>query len=62
MTLFDLRRLGKVIFVSSDLLSLIATPKVGQLGMVGTNGTKFPAIRKHLNEKIAQVYADMNIS
>ncbi|KAF8575352.1 NAD-P-binding protein [Ramaria rubella] len=46
LTLFDLRRLGKV----------------DQLGMVGTNGSKFPAIRKHLHEKIAQVYTDMDIS
>ena len=30
--------------------------------MVGTNGNKFPAIRKHLDEKIAQVYADMDVS
>lgn len=33
LTLFDLRRRGKV----------------GQLGMVGVNGTKFPAIRKCLS-------------
>ncbi|KAF8516369.1 NAD-P-binding protein [Gautieria morchelliformis] len=46
LTLFDLRRLGKV----------------DQLAMVGTNGTKYPAIRKHLAEKIGQVYADMDIS
>lgn len=31
LTLFDLRRRGKV----------------GQLGMVGVNGTKFPAIRMY---------------
>lgn len=30
--------------------------------MVGTNGSKFPAIRTHLDEKIGQVYADMDIS
>ena len=45
LTLFDLRRLGKV----------------DQLGMVGVNGKKFPAIRKHLEEKIAGVYKDMDI-
>jgi len=46
LTLFDLRRLGKV----------------DQLSMVGTNGGKFPAIRNHLQENIAEVYKDMDIS
>ncbi|EPT04246.1 NAD-binding protein [Fomitopsis schrenkii] len=44
LTLFDLRRLGKV----------------GKLGMVGVNGSKFPAIRQHLLENIANVYKDMD--
>jgi D-galacturonate reductase len=35
--------------------------KVNKLGMVGTNGSKFPAIRKHLKENIADVYADLDI-
>ncbi|ESK98366.1 d-galacturonic acid reductase [Moniliophthora roreri MCA 2997] len=46
LTLFDLRRLGKV----------------DQLGMVGVNGKKFPDIRTHLKENIGNVYKDMNIS
>ncbi|KAH9946699.1 NAD-P-binding protein [Amylocystis lapponica] len=46
LTLFDLRRLGKV----------------DQLGMVGTNGRKFPEIRQHLQENIAGAYKDMDIS
>ncbi|KAI0639318.1 NAD-P-binding protein [Trametes polyzona] len=46
LTCFDLRRLGKV----------------DKLSMVGTNGSKFPAIRKHLQENIANVYKDMDIS
>ncbi|KAI0079594.1 D-galacturonic acid reductase [Panus rudis PR-1116 ss-1] len=46
LVLFDLRRLGKV----------------EKLSMVGTNGSKFPAIRKHLQENIANVYKDMDIS
>jgi D-galacturonate reductase len=29
--------------------------------MVGVNGKKFPAIRKHLQEKIAGAYKDMDI-
>jgi hypothetical protein len=30
--------------------------------MVGTNGSKFPAIRKHLDENIGKVYKDMDTS
>ncbi|KAF7306669.1 GFO-IDH-MocA domain-containing protein [Mycena indigotica] len=46
LTLFDLRRLGKV----------------DQLSMVGVNGGKFPAIRQHLAENIGGVYKDMDLS
>ncbi|KAG6872875.1 hypothetical protein C0995_005733 [Termitomyces sp. Mi166 len=46
LTLFDLRRLGKV----------------DKLGMVGVNGGKFPAIRQHLAENIGWVYKDMDLS
>ena len=30
--------------------------------MVGVNGSKFPAIRAHLDQNIAQVYKDLDIS
>ncbi|EPE05031.1 d-galacturonic acid reductase [Ophiostoma piceae UAMH 11346] len=40
LSLFDLRRRGKV----------------GSLSMVGTSGGKFPAIREHLNKNITQAY------
>ena len=46
LTLFDLRRLGRV----------------GRIAMVGTNGTKFPGIRQHLRQQIADVYRDMDVS
>lgn len=46
LSMFDLRRRGKV----------------GRLGMVGTNGTKFPAIREHLRENIQQVYNNLDTS
>ncbi|QUC22641.1 uncharacterized protein UV8b_06882 [Ustilaginoidea virens] len=46
LTLFDLRRRGKV----------------GKLGMVGVNGTKFPAIRQHLDKHITQVYNGLDTS
>ncbi|KAG8895046.1 hypothetical protein FRB99_000795, partial [Tulasnella sp. 403] len=46
LTLFDLRRLGKV----------------DKLSMVGVNGKKFPQIREHLQDKIGNVYKDMDVS
>ncbi|KAH8664001.1 hypothetical protein BX600DRAFT_288590 [Xylariales sp. PMI_506] len=46
LTLFDLRRRGKV----------------GKLGMAGTNGTKFPAIRQHLETNISKVYNNLDVS
>ncbi|RDX55955.1 D-galacturonic acid reductase [Lentinus brumalis] len=46
LTCFDQRRLGKL----------------GKLSMVGVNGSKFPAIRTHLQENIANVYKDMDVS
>ena len=36
--------------------------EVDWLGMVGVNGSKFPAIRQHLQDNIAQVYKDMDTS
>ncbi len=44
LTLFDLRRRGIV----------------NRLSMAGTNGTKFPAIRAHLDSVVASVYRDMD--
>ncbi|KAL7271226.1 hypothetical protein RUND412_006029 [Rhizina undulata] len=46
LTLFDLRRRGKV----------------GNLSMVGTNGSKFPAIRSHLETNISKVYNNLDVS
>ncbi|KAF9511681.1 hypothetical protein BS47DRAFT_1372984 [Hydnum rufescens UP504] len=46
LTLFDLRRFGKV----------------DKLGMVGVNGSKFPAIREHLEDKIGKVYKDLDLT
>lgn len=46
LCLFELRRIGKV----------------DKLGMVGTTGTKFPAIRKHLQDNISKVYNDLDVS
>lgn len=33
-----------------------------RLSMVGVSGGKFPAIRKHLQENIGNVYKDMDVS
>lgn len=44
-TLFDLRRRGLV----------------DRLLMAGTNGTKFPEIRKHLDSVLAKTYRDMDV-
>ncbi|KAF3914859.1 hypothetical protein ABW20_dc0105311 [Dactylellina cionopaga] len=46
LTMFDLRRRGKV----------------GELSMVGVNGKKYPAIREHLEKNISQVYNGLDVS
>ncbi len=46
LTLFDLRRRGKV----------------DKLSMVGTSGNKFPAIREHLRKNIQEAYNDLDTS
>ncbi|KAL1585056.1 hypothetical protein WHR41_06182 [Cladosporium halotolerans] len=46
LTLFDLRRRGKV----------------GNLSMVGTSGSKFPAIREHLKKNITDFYNGLDTS
>ena len=45
LTLFDLRRCGRV----------------AELRMAGTNGTKFPGIREHLQRVIGNSYRDMDL-
>lgn len=46
LTLFDLRRRGKV----------------GKLSMAGTTGSKFPAIREHLRKNIQEAYNGLDVS
>ena len=46
LTLIDLRRRGKT----------------GRLGMCGTNGKKFPDIRKYMQQAIGDVYQEMDLS
>mmetsp|Transcript_13222 Transcript_13222/g.23648 ORF Transcript_13222/g.23648 Transcript_13222/m.23648 type:complete len:448 (+) Transcript_13222:2-1345(+) len=45
LTMFDLRRRGKV----------------ERVGMCGVNGKKFPGIRKHMQKNIGDVYKDMDL-
>ena len=45
LTMFDLRRRGKV----------------NKIGLCGTNGIKMPAIRTHMQKEIGDVYLDMNL-
>lgn len=46
LTLMDLRRQGKI----------------AQLAMAGTDGSKFPGIRHHLQQAIGDVYPEMDVS
>mmetsp|Transcript_31519 Transcript_31519/g.75300 ORF Transcript_31519/g.75300 Transcript_31519/m.75300 type:complete len:432 (+) Transcript_31519:102-1397(+) len=46
LTMFDLRRRGKV----------------GRVGMCGVNGKKFPGIRNHMQRNIGDVYEDMDLT
>ena len=46
LSLFDMRRRGKV----------------GRLMMAGTNGNKFPGIRRHLHNVIGRVYKDLDVT
>ncbi|KAH8692739.1 putative NAD binding Rossmann fold oxidoreductase [Talaromyces proteolyticus] len=46
LTLFDLRRRGKV----------------GKLSMAGVSGRKFPAIKQHLQKNISDVYNSLDVS
>ena len=46
LTMIDLRRRGKT----------------DRLAMVGVNGKKFPAIRKHMQKNIGDVYKDMDLT
>lgn len=45
LTCFDLRKRGRL----------------GELSMAGTNGTKFPAIRRHIDQIIAGNYRDLDV-
>ena len=36
--------------------------KVGKLSMAGTNGTRYPAIRQHLQQNVSTVYNNLDVS
>ena len=66
LTLFDLRRLGKVRLILHPSVPpfLTSNPiaQVDKLGICGADGRRFPAVRKHLDENIGGVYKDMDTS
>ncbi len=66
LVVFELRRLGcvlqpHVLLRSTCTCSLVYCMKVSDITLAGTNGTKFPAIRSHLAEKISATYAGLGL-
>ncbi|PRP81677.1 hypothetical protein PROFUN_01184 [Planoprotostelium fungivorum] len=55
------KKIGVVALTLFDLQTEHRGKKVGQLKMAGTNGKRFPAIRTHLENKIANVYKDISV-
>ena len=51
-----------MIVVGLTLIDLRRRGKTGRLGMVGTNGKKFPEIRKHMQHAIGDVYKEMDLT
>lgn len=48
--------------VALTCFDLRARGRLNELSMAGTNGSKFPAIRAHLQQAVADVYRDMDVS
>ena len=48
--------------VALTLLDLRRRGHIDRLAMAGTNGKKFPGIRRHLKEQIGDVYRDMSVA
>jgi D-galacturonate reductase len=48
--------------VALSLFDMRRRSKVGRLMMAGTNGNKFPGIRRHLHNVIARVYKDIDVT
>src|SRR5688500_19327683 len=48
--------------VALSLFDMRSRGKVDRLMMAGTNGTKFPGIRRHLHDAIARVYKDLDVA
>jgi D-galacturonate reductase len=48
--------------VALSLFDMRRRSKVGHLMMAGTNGNKFPGIRRHLSNVIGRVYKDLDVS
>lgn len=52
----------KFIVVGLTLIDLRRRGKIDRLGICGTNGKKFPDIRKHMQQAIGDVYKEMNLT
>src|SRR5215475_3378345 len=48
--------------VALSLFDMRRRSKVSNLMMAGTNGNKFPGIRRHLSNVIGRVYKDLDVS
>src|SRR4029078_11137343 len=48
--------------VALSLFDMRRRSKVSHLMMAGTNGNKFPGIRRHLSNVIGRVYKDLDVS
>eukprot|EP01117_Protostelium_nocturnum_P013243 TRINITY_DN4934_c0_g2_i5.p1 TRINITY_DN4934_c0_g2~~TRINITY_DN4934_c0_g2_i5.p1 ORF type:complete len:245 (-),score=96.98 TRINITY_DN4934_c0_g2_i5:76-810(-) len=55
------KKIGVVALTLFDLQSSHQGNKVANLKMVGTNGTRYPAIREHLKNKIGNVYKGISV-
>lgn len=51
-----------ILVVGLTLIDLRRRGKTGRLGICGTNGKKFPDIRKHMQQAIGEVYKDMDLT
>jgi len=54
------KKIGVAALVYFDLKR--RNKEIGRIVLAGTNGTKFPGIRKHFDQNIAKVYRDLDIS
>ena len=52
----------EILVVALTLIDLRRRGKTGRLGICGTNGQKFPEIRKYMQKMIGDAYKDMDLT